>query len=113
MLPLWDHCDCKNCKTRFVFRLSTLESPDKDQNESGTESDPLVLACPTCRHVYDYSDQQPKSIPIPSTQPGTKTPTVFFEQLYCDEIGCYSHLRVVAPREPGTTATDFAEEKER
>src|SRR4029077_8307120 len=83
-------------------------SKDIHRDTSKRETQPLVLSCPECTHVYDYSDQTPRSIPTPWGEPESqaKTPTVFSFPLECDREDCDKLLLVIAPRRAGTTTDE-------
>jgi hypothetical protein len=102
------YCDlihCKNCGHDSAFRASTPESPDIGLESSQTENDLLAVACPVCKHVYDYSDQRPKNIPTPWGELGSrmKTPMLFPVPLLCAEESCGLPLLVIAARGADTT----------
>jgi hypothetical protein len=109
-------CDvfqCRQCHHFFVFRVSTPELPLRDQDASEMETVPVVLSCPDCKHVYDYSGQKFESIPTPWGQPGgpQKIPVIFSVPLVCDEEDCRLPLQITAPRAAGTTKSDIETEK--
>src|ERR1700736_4163366 len=115
MFGLHMYCDqiqCKECYRFFVFRLSTPASKYTHQVTSQRETPRLVLSCPECTHVYDYSDQTPQSVPTPwgELESRAKIPTAFSVLLECDREDCDRSLLAIAPRKAGTTKGDFLAE---
>ena len=100
-----DQIQCKECYRFFVFRLSTPVSKYTHLDTLQRETTPLVLSCPECAHVYDYSDQTPQSVPTPwgEMESRAKSPTVLLVPLECDAEDCDTPLLVIAPRRAGTT----------
>jgi len=100
-----DQIQCKHCGSFFVFRLSEPGSGRSSQGVSEDRFQGSVVACPECKHVYDYASQAPQRVPTPWGDPGSqaKGPVVFLVPLECEAEDCDTPLEVVAPRAAGTT----------
>ena len=107
--------NCKNCQRLCYFRQASFAWPADDPQWSESDVPPPVVACGECKHVYDYRDQKPKSIPSPEgLAPDTPDAMmrVFEETIECDELGCKAQITVIAVRKSDTTREQMKKERD-
>jgi hypothetical protein len=99
-----DQIQYKHCSQYSVFRRSKRAGLSRGQTLSETDTAPVAVSCPQCKHVYMYEFHE--TTPILWTEPqgpgARKHPNIFFVPLVCDAEGCEDELVVIAAREANT-----------
>jgi hypothetical protein len=100
-----DRIACKNCFQNSVFRRSKNPAHYEDRKLSETDTAPVAVSCPECKHVYmyEYQETTPTLWPELQGQAAThqKYPSAAFVPLVCDVEDCDTELVVIAARAAG------------
>jgi uncharacterized Zn-finger protein len=98
--------NCKHCQRLCYFRQASFAWPEDDPRWSESDTPPPVVACGECKHVYDYQDQKPKTVPSPEgLAPASPHASmrVFEVPIECDRPCCPTPLLVIAVRNRNTS----------
>ena len=101
-----DYVLCDKCSQPVVLRQDTFAWPEEDQKWIETDTQPLVAACPNCKHVGNYDNRPLKTLPSPeglSPARPDATMHVFRLNVSCGTAGCKTPLSVIAIRNRNTS----------
>jgi len=101
----FDGIRCKHCLRVSLLRIAKFVWPGEGQNLSEKDIPSTTVACPECKHVYDYVDHELETVPTSAElwAKSTKHPDIFYVRLRCDEQDCDTPLTVSAVRSAETT----------